>query len=146
MRRVVITGLGIVSPTGVGIETAWRNALSGASCVGKIVRFDTSSLPVHIAAEANDFDGVALLGGKKARQTSRFIQFAEVAAQETLRDAGYDASAHGQCCGCIIGVAIGGIGRNRGQCSHTQGTRIYQNPATYTPLFATQHGIGRSGY
>lgn len=110
MRRVVITGLGIVSPTGVGVETAWRNALSGASCVGKIVRFDTSSLPVHIAAEANDFDGVALLGGKKARQTSRFIQFAEVAAQEALRDAGYDASAHGQRCGCIIGVAIGGLG------------------------------------
>lgn len=110
MRRVVITGLGIVAPTGVGVATAWDTALQGRSSIRKISRFDTTALPVHIAGEVPDFDATEFLGSKVARQTSRFIQFASVTAQEALVDAGYNASLHGHKCGCIIGVAIGGLG------------------------------------
>jgi len=110
MRRVVVTGLGIVAPTGLGVSTAWQEAVSGRSAISRITRFDVSGLPVQIAGEVNDFDATDLLGAKTARQTSRFVQFAAMAAAEALRDAGYDAELHGPQCGCLIGVAIGGLG------------------------------------
>ncbi len=110
MRRVVVTGLGIVAPTGVGVAAAWDTALSGRSAISCITRFDTSGLPVQIAGEVVDFDATELLGAKTVRQTSRFVQFAAVAAAEALSDAGYEAETHGPRCGCLIGVAIGGLG------------------------------------
>ncbi len=150
MRRVAVTGLGIVAPTGVGLETAWRNALSGSSFIRRINRFDVSSLPVQIAAEVSDFDGVQLLGAKKARQTSRFIQFAEVASQEALRDAGFDAIAHGDKCGCIIGVAIGGLGeieasaitlKERGPNKILPHTLPYSLPNMASGVVAIEHKL-----
>lgn len=110
MRRVVITGLGIVAPTGIGVPAAWQTAVSGRSAISRITRFDTSGLPVQIAGEVSDFDATPLLGAKTVRQTSRFVQLATVAADEALRDAGHDADRHGPRCGCLIGVAIGGLG------------------------------------
>jgi 3-oxoacyl-[acyl-carrier-protein] synthase II len=110
MRRIVVTGLGTVAPTGVGVADAWKSALTGYSAIRKITRFDTNDLPVCIAGEVEGFDASELLGSKTARQTSRFVQFACVAANEALMDAGYDPSIHSQRCGCIIGVAIGGLG------------------------------------
>ncbi len=110
MRRVVVTGLGIVAPTGVGVEHAWPEALSGRSSVGKVTLFDAQALPVSIAAEVRGFDATELLGAKTARQTSRFVQFACQAAHEALADCGYEQGQHGQRCGCMIGVAIGGLG------------------------------------
>ncbi len=110
MRRVVVTGLGMVAPTGVGVPAAWQTAVSGRSAISRITRFDTAGLPVQIAGEVGEFGATDLLGAKTVRQTSRFVQFAAVAAAEALRDAGYDADAHGPRCGCMIGVAIGGLG------------------------------------
>lgn len=110
MRRVVVTGIGLVAPTGVDAQTAWQGALRGQSAVKKITLFDTDELPVQIAAEISDFDATPLLGAKTTRQTSRFVQFAAVASDEALRDAQYDAGAQGATCGCLIGVAIGGLG------------------------------------
>jgi 3-oxoacyl-[acyl-carrier-protein] synthase II len=150
MRRVVITGLGIVAPTGIGAEAAWRTALSGSSCIRRIERFDTSSLPVHIAGEVPDFDAIELLGAKKARQTSRFIQFAEVAAKEALDDAGYDRSLHSQICGCIIGVAIGGLGEieesaivlnERGPTKILPHTLPYSLPNMASGVVAIEHQL-----
>lgn len=150
MRRVVITGLGIVAPTGIGAPSAWRTTLAGTSCIGRIVRFDTSTLPVQIAGEVSDFDGAKLLGGKKARQTSRFIQFAEVAAQEALADAGYDASSHGARCGCLIGVAIGGLGEieasaitlhERGPTKILPHTLPYSLPNMASGVVAIEHKL-----
>jgi 3-oxoacyl-[acyl-carrier-protein] synthase II len=110
MRRIVVTGLGIVAPTGIGVNVAWQSALSGKSAAGKISLFNTDVLPVSIAAEVPNFDATELLGAKTARQTSRFVQFACQAAHETLADCGFDAQAHGKRCGTMIGVAIGGLG------------------------------------
>ena len=150
MRRVVITGLGIVAPTGVGVQAAWQAALSGRSAIGRIVRFDTTGLPVHIAGEVPDFDAVQFLGVKKARQTSRFVQFAEVAAQEALRDADYDATQHGSRCGCIIGVAIGGLGeieqsaitlKERGHTKVLPHTLPYSLPNMASGVVAIEHKL-----
>lgn len=110
MRRVVITGLGMVAPTGIGVHNAWEAVLSGKSFVGKTTLCRTDNLPVSIAAEVRNFDASPLLGSKVARQTSRFVQFACQAAQETVEHSGYDLEKHGQRCGCFIGVAIGGLG------------------------------------
>ena len=110
MRRVVVTGLGMVAPTGIGVRVAWETAVAGKTAVRKITRFDTSGLPVAIAADVEGFDGSPLLGAKTARQASRFVQFSAVAADEALRDAGYEAGMMGRYCGCLIGVGIGGFG------------------------------------
>lgn len=110
MRRVVITGLGIVAPTGIGVSASWDAVLTGNSFVRQTSLCHTDNLPVSIAAEVPNFDGSELLGPKVARQASRFVQFACYAAQETVLSAGYDFEKHGARCGCIIGVAIGGLG------------------------------------
>jgi 3-oxoacyl-[acyl-carrier-protein] synthase II len=110
MRRVVVTGLGLVAPTGVGVASAWHTTLQGKSSIQKISLFDTLALPVHFAGEVKDFDATDVMGAKVARQSSRFVQFASVTAREALLDAGFDATLHGHKCGCIIGVAIGGLG------------------------------------
>ncbi len=150
MRRVVITGLGIVAPTGVGVETAWNSVLSGVSSIRKIQRFDTQSLPVRIGGEVPGFDALALFGSKKARQTSRFVQFSEVAAAEALSDAGYDPELHGERCGCIIGVAIGGIGeieesaitlKERGPDRVLPHSLPYSLPSIASGIVATEHKI-----
>jgi len=110
MRRVVVTGLGMIAPTGLDVASAWQAALSGRSPIRQITRFDTEHLPVRIAGEVTGFDAGELLGVKTARQTSRFVQFACAAADEALRDAGYDRAGHCERCGCVLGVAIGGLG------------------------------------
>lgn len=110
MRRVVITGLGMLAPTGGDVHSAWENAVAGRTAVKPVGRFDCSDLPVRIAAEVQDFDASDLLGVKTARQASRFVQFASVAADEALRDSGYQTDSMGDSCGCLIGVAIGGLG------------------------------------
>lgn len=110
MRRIVITGLGIVSPTGIGVERAWSGCLGGNSAVRQIEHFCTKALPVTIAAEVDGFDASPLLGPKLARQTSRFVQFACVAADEAMRDAGQTNPSDGERFGCIIGSAIGALG------------------------------------
>ena len=100
----------MVAPTGGDVRTSWQQTLSGTSAIRRITLFDSVELPVRIAAEVADFDASDLLGVKTARQTSRFVQFASVAAHEALHDADYDSDSHGQYCGCLIGVAIGGLG------------------------------------
>lgn len=110
MRRIVITGLGIVSPTGIGVENAWKGCIGGISAVRQIQHFSTLGLPVTIAAEVDAFDASPLLGTKLVRQTSRFVQFACVAADEALKDAGCLGASELPRCGCIIGSAIGALG------------------------------------
>ncbi|MDM4018341.1 beta-ketoacyl-ACP synthase II [Roseiconus lacunae] len=110
MRRVVVTGIGIVAPTGNDVRSAWSGVLSGKSFIRSIQNFDASQLPVTIAGEVDNFDASGLLGAKVARQSSRFVQLAAVAADEALRDAGFDREEMGRQCGCLIGVGIGGLG------------------------------------
>jgi 3-oxoacyl-[acyl-carrier-protein] synthase II len=111
MRRVVVTGLGLVTPIGNDVKTAWNTALEGRTGVTRITRFDPSDLPVQIAAEVKNFDIGEVLDSKEARRTTHFVQFSAKAAHEAMVDAGLaDYSGSRDLWGTSVGVGIGGIG------------------------------------
>jgi 3-oxoacyl-[acyl-carrier-protein] synthase II len=109
-RRVVITGLGAVTPLGTGYQAFWEALLAGRSGAGPITRFDATKLPTRIAAEVKDFDPDALIGRRDARRMDRYTQFALVAAREAMADANFpdDPEVRART-GSIIATGIGGI-------------------------------------
>ena len=92
LPRVVVTGLGVISPVGLDVETFWQNLLSGRSGIGPITRFDASNFPVRIAAEVKDFDPQQHMDFKMARRSGRFAQLAVAASQQALCSAGLEVS------------------------------------------------------
>lgn len=110
-RRVVITGLGVVSPVGNGKEEFWNNLLAGKPGVGPITQFDATDFPVKIAGEVKDFDPVALAGDRKTvRHMDRYTQFAVAAAKMAVADAKLDMTKEDpDMAGTLIGTGIGGI-------------------------------------
>jgi len=109
-RRVVVTGLGIVAPVGIGVDEAWRNILAGRTGIGPITRFDASAFPSRIAGEVKDFDVSRWLSAKEARRYDTFIHYGLVATMEAIRDAGLDDYAGDkERCGVCIGSGIGGL-------------------------------------
>ncbi len=111
MRRVVITGLGVISPIGNDVEAMWANLIAGKSGVGPITHFDASKLESRFAAEVKDFDPAALLGRKEARRMDRFTQLAMAAAGQAIEDAGLKITPDNALrVGVAIGSAVGGLG------------------------------------
>ncbi len=109
-RRVVVTGMGILCPTGNDVEKAWQNAANGLSGVGPITLFDASSLDNRFAGEVKDFDPIALLGRREARRTDRIAQLALGAAEQALQSSGLHITQENQYdIGVICGTGIGGI-------------------------------------
>ena len=109
-RRVVVTGLGIVSPVGVGVQAAWDNILAARSGITAITRFDASAFPSRIAGEVKDFDVSKWLSAKEARRYDTFVHYGLVATMEAIRDAGLDDYAGDKDrCGVCIGSGIGGL-------------------------------------
>lgn len=110
-RRVVITGLGVVSPVGNGKEEFWNNLLAGKPGVGPITQFDATDFPVKIAGEVKGFDPVALAGDRKTvRHMDRYTQFAVAAAKMAVADAKLDMTKENpDMAGTLIGTGIGGI-------------------------------------
>ncbi|HTE18961.1 MAG TPA: beta-ketoacyl-ACP synthase II [Armatimonadota bacterium] len=109
-RRVVITGLGCVSPVALSAEESWQAVLAGKSGVAPITLFDTSAYPVTIGAEVKGFDPLQYVDRKEARKMDRFTQFAIAAAQEAVTSAGLEATREtGHRIGVMIGSGIGGI-------------------------------------
>lgn len=109
-RRVVITGLGIVSPVGNTVEEAWQNILAGRSGIGAITKFDASTFPTRIAGEVKNFDIGAYLSPKEARRMDTFIHFGMAAGIQAVRDAGLDQEqADAERIGVCIGSGIGGL-------------------------------------
>lgn len=109
MRRVVVTGLGAVSPCGADVPSTWSAICAGRSGIGRITAFDTTDWAVQIAGEASDFDPEAHFPRKELRRLDRFSQFALVAAREALADAGV-VGPLGDRAGVYMGSGIGGIG------------------------------------
>ena len=109
-RRVVITGMGVVSPNGIGNETFCRAILSGKSGVKKIARFDSSFLPVHIAGEVQDFDELAWVDARERKHVSRAVPLAIAASTEALADAGLDPQSMSPGQKQEIGVILGSGG------------------------------------
>src|SRR5215469_16211453 len=89
-RRVVVTGMGVISPIGSDLDAVWANLLAGASGVGPITRFDASGHPTRIAAEVRGFDPTDHMDRKTARTSARYAQFALAAAVRAVAHAGLD--------------------------------------------------------
>jgi 3-oxoacyl-[acyl-carrier-protein] synthase II len=118
MRRVVVTGLGIVSPLATGIDETWSRMLDGASGAGPITKFDASDLPCRVAFEVKRGDGSngtlnldQWLDGKERRRNDDFIQYAMIAAQQAFTDSGYEIKTPEQQyrTGVLVGSGIGGL-------------------------------------
>jgi 3-oxoacyl-[acyl-carrier-protein] synthase II len=108
--RVVVTGLGAVSPVGNDAAAVWDALVAGKNGVGPITRFDATGFDVRFAAEVKDFDGTKYVPPKELRRMDRYTQFAVAAADQAVRDAGFDASrVDGDRFGVLIGSGIGGM-------------------------------------
>jgi 3-oxoacyl-[acyl-carrier-protein] synthase II len=109
-RRVVVTGLGIVSPVGIGVEAAWAGILAARSGIGPITRFDAAAFPSRIAGEVKGFEVGKYLSAKEARRYDTFIHYGLVATMEAVRDAGLDGwTGDKERAGVCIGSGIGGL-------------------------------------
>ena len=109
-HRVLVTGMGIISPLGLDVETTWDGIVNGRSGVDFITAFDSEGFDTHFAAEVKGFDPENYLDRKEARRMDRFAQFAAVAAQQACRQAGLEpGSVDPYRVGVIIGSGIGGI-------------------------------------
>src|SRR6267378_302755 len=104
MRRVVITGLGLVTPIGAGRELFWRNLTAGANGIGPVESFDTSAFPVHIGAEVKDFDPSGYVRRRPPEALGRGSQLAVAAARMALEDSGIDVATRDR---WRIGVSMG---------------------------------------
>ena len=110
MRRVVITGLGAVSPVGTGVDAMWDALVAGTSGIGPITAFDVSAYPTRFAGCVDDWDPTPWIDAKEARRLSRFQQFAVAAAQMAVDDAGLVVDeTNAERVGVIVGSGIGGL-------------------------------------
>lgn len=109
-RRVVVTGLGLITPLGTGVDSSWSAFLEGKSGIGRITRFDASDLPVHIAGEVKDFDPSLYIEQKEIKKMDRFIHFALAASTMAIEDSGIRITdENAERIGVIIGSGIGGL-------------------------------------
>ncbi len=111
-RRVVITGLGILSPVGIGIAENWHNILAGKSGIGSITLFDATGYPSTLAGEVKNFNPTTFgLSEKEARRMDRFIQLGMAAGIEAIKDSGLEVTeANAERIGVHLGAGIGGVG------------------------------------
>ena len=110
-RRVVVTGLGVVSPVGSTVVSAWNAVLRGESGIGPITRFDVSAFPVRIGGQVRDFNVTQYISSKEARRMDEFMHYGVAAGVQAVSDAGIDFSRSDPTrCGVICGAGIGGLG------------------------------------
>ncbi len=131
-RRVVVTGLGAMTPLGTEIDTIWQRLCRGESGIGPITRFDATAYPAHIAGEVREFDPAQYLDKHDIRRTDRFCQLAIAAGQEAVNDAGLDIDeGTGHRTGVYIGSAMGGLE----SLETVHGVLLEKGPKRVSPLF-----------
>ena len=133
-RRVAVTGLGMVTPLGTGVEKNWEAACSGKSGIAPITKFDASLFPVRIAGEVTDFSSEDFMDKQSIRRFDIFIHYAVASARMALEDSGLriDASnAHRV--GCITGSGLGGLH----MLEHYHKTLLEQGPRRISPFLVT---------
>ena len=108
-RRVVVTGLGVISPLGNDVDTFWRRLVAGESGVAEITRFDTSDQKVHIAGEVKDFDPEQYIEKRNVRRLDLFSRYAVAAAKMAAADADFDPRTEEERVGAVIGSGVGGL-------------------------------------
>jgi 3-oxoacyl-[acyl-carrier-protein] synthase II len=108
--RVVVTGMGVISPVGLNVETMWQNVIAGRSGIGPITLYDTNGFNVHIAGEAHGFDPLQFMSARESHRMDRFTQFAIAALEEALAQSRLNVAAHDAFeIGAIIGSGGGGV-------------------------------------
>ncbi len=124
-HRVAVTGLGMITPLGIGAQTMWSNLLDGRVAVEPLSRFDAAEYPSRMAAQVDDFDPAAFLSRRRAQWMDRFSQFAVAAARLAVEDAGLQTGALAQEMGVFTGSALGGVALAEDQMDvfHRQGLR-----------------------
>ncbi|MEJ1958353.1 MAG: beta-ketoacyl-ACP synthase II [Nitrosomonadales bacterium] len=131
-RRVVITGLGAISPVGIGVPTVWKNIVAGKSGITKITRFDAGAMASQIAGEVKDFDVTQFLSAKDARRMDRFIHFGLVAGIEAFKDSGLEVTEqNAEHIGVNIGSGIGGLP----MIEDTHNDYLASGPRKISPFF-----------
>lgn len=131
-RRVVITGIGLVSPLGVGTQKNWKGLLKGTSGIGPITKFDVSDYTTRIAGEIKDFDPLEFVERKEARKMDPFIQHAMAAAHLAVEDSAIPIAAlEGDRTGVYVGSGIGGIGSI--EANHS--ILLEKGPSRVSPFF-----------
>lgn len=109
-KRIVVTGIGAVTPIGIGKDSYWQSLTDGVCGVSNITLFDTTGFDVKIAAEVKNFDPTTYVERKEARRMDRFVQFAVAASLMALEDAGLKITEHNaERVGVVIGSGIGGL-------------------------------------
>ena len=132
MKRVVITGLGTINPLGHNVEDTWQGLLSGVCGIDKITRYDTTNRKVTVAAEVKDYFEEDYFSKKEAIHLDRFLQFANIAAKEVLKDSGYQGLQNPYRIGSVIASGIGGL-----ETIANENNRVHQenNYDRVTPYF-----------
>ncbi|MDP6657503.1 MAG: beta-ketoacyl-ACP synthase II [Nitrospinaceae bacterium] len=109
-RRVAVTGMGVISPLGIGIDENWAALCNGKSGIAPITKFDTNSFPIEIAGEVRDFDPQQYIGHKEVKKMDIFIHYAVAASQLALKDSGFEISEkNAERVGVQVGVGLGGL-------------------------------------
>jgi 3-oxoacyl-[acyl-carrier-protein] synthase II len=109
-RRVVVTGVGLVTPVAIGTEETWRGLLEGRSGIGSITRFDHTNFATHFAGEVKEFDPTRWISSREAKTVDRFIQFAIAAGAMAMDDSGLKIEpAEAERVGCYVGAGLGGL-------------------------------------
>src|SRR5690625_7890459 len=109
MQKVVIAGIGTISPIGNDVESFWENMKAGNSGISPIESFDASKTGVTVAAEVKDFNPKDTMGRKEYSRMDRFSQFGVAASVEAMNDSGYDIEANASRVAVIVGSGIGGL-------------------------------------
>jgi 3-oxoacyl-[acyl-carrier-protein] synthase II len=135
-RRVVVTGLGLVSPVGNSVAEGWANLVAGRTGIGPITKFDASAFACRFAGEVKGFDIEAYIPGKEARHMDTFIHYGMAAAMQAVHDAGLPTGdaldeAAAERIGCIVGSGIGGLP----MIEHTDGEYRERGPRRISPFF-----------
>jgi len=131
-RRVVITGLGIISPVGNDLPTAWDNIVNGRSGITRVSRFDPSPLATHIAGEVKGFDVTEYMPAKEARQMDTFIHYGLAAGVQAWRDSGLEVTEqNAERIGVVVGSGIGGLPR----IEETQAEYLSRGARRISPFF-----------
>ena len=109
-RRVAVTGMGVISPLGIGIDENWAALCNGKSGIAPITKFDTNSFPIKIAGEVRDFDPQQYIGHKEVKKMDIFIHYAVAASQLALKDSGFKITEkNAERVGVQVGVGLGGL-------------------------------------
>jgi 3-oxoacyl-[acyl-carrier-protein] synthase II len=137
-RRVVVTGLGLITPIGMGVETTWENLINGKSGIGKITCFDTSAFPTQIAGEVKNFNPEDFIEVKDIKKMDRFIHFAVAAATMALEDSGLKITdSNAERIGVIVGSGMGGLKT----IEHYHSVLLEKGPRKITPFFVPMLSI-----